>query len=181
MKREINLRTREFTVAREFYWPRVLITLGVVGMLAALVITFVLLYFHQVNLEAEVAALESHKIQLEQRVVPVRELEARIREITRTSEAYAALKEAAVPWSIYFNNMRGIAAEDNVTVNFLSTGEGGAVQIDGRASSMRWITAYVRLLNESEAYRDVTYHVMYLDKAAFDFTINAKIVPGRLE
>ena len=37
MKTEINLRTREFVIAREFYWPRLLATLAVIALVVFLV------------------------------------------------------------------------------------------------------------------------------------------------
>ena len=40
MKREINLRTREFTITREFYWPRLLTTLAVIALLVLICLLY---------------------------------------------------------------------------------------------------------------------------------------------
>ena len=162
MKQEINLRTREFTITREFYWPRLLITLAVIAAVVLLVGGSILVYIYRMQLETQNNYLTQESASLQARVIPLEEMEAKTRDLEKREKLAAELAGGQIPYSDYFKMIRRIARECAVETTSLGASGRERIRISGSGGSMSDILLFMQALeaaNEgSEAlYQQISY------------------------
>ena len=146
MKTEINLRPREFTIAREFYWPRVLATLAVIGLVALFLGGSIFIYLYQMQLAGENKNLIQEKTSLQTRVAPLEELEAKIIDLEKREKLATTLENGVHPWSSHFRMIYQVAQKNGLRVSSLSTATEKKVIIKGESASMRQIAFFMQAL-----------------------------------
>lgn len=162
MKTEINLRTREFTIAREFYLPRFLATLAVIGLLALVLGGTVFIFLYQMRLGVEYETLLQEKEALQVTVAPLEEIEARIRGLERREILMGSLESSLPPWSDSCRKIYRIAQENGPRVLVLNTGDEGMVNIEGESPSMRQAALFAQALEkDSEGSVAVNKYMIY--------------------
>lgn len=147
MKTEINLRTREFTIAREFYWPRLLATLALIGMLAIIVGGSVFVYLYQMQLAVENRNLDQEQLSLQQQVAPLEELEARIKDLEKRAAIVEEFEKKVQPWSGNFRMILNMAQGNGLQASYLSCSPEGLVRIRGESNSMRQVALFMQDLS----------------------------------
>ncbi len=178
MKTEINLRSKEFAIAKEFYWPRVLTTLTVIVLLATLAGGTLFLYLYEVNLESEISAMASKKDELEIKVKPVEQIEADIRSMKARSTLKIDLQKQVVPWSAYMAEIDAVAVAGGINIETLNCPTNGQVSIRGWSRSMRRVAAYTQELEELEFLQGVRFTNMNTSEDRINFDITAPILDG---
>jgi hypothetical protein len=180
MKTEINLRTREFTIAREFYWPRVLATLAVLGVFVLFLGGSVFIYLFKLQLGIENKNLYQEKIALELEIAPLNELEAKVINLEKRAILYGLLEKSVIPWSQNFNIIFHLADANGLRANVMFANAEGNVQIEGKSATMRQVSLFTQALaaeqNSSSALHKI---IAYNDKEnQFDYGVAVTIVPG---
>jgi Tfp pilus assembly protein PilN len=172
MKTEINLRTREFTITRELYWPRLLVTLAVIVLIALFLGGSIFIYLYQMQLAVEIRNLAQEKATLQTRVTPLEELETKIRAIEKRERLAQIFENAIHPWSDHFRMIYRIAGEYGLRVTSLSTTSEGKVIIKGESASMRQISLFMQaLVTEQGGGMAVHRHMRYPKNNQFDCEI----------
>ncbi|MFY9258282.1 MAG: hypothetical protein WAP05_06190 [Dethiobacteria bacterium] len=146
MKTEINLRTREFIIAREFYLPRFLATLAVIGLVVLVLGGTIFIYLYQVRLEVEHEALLQEKAALEATVAPLKEIEAKLKSLESRESLLKSLETGSPPWSVSFKKIYGIAQATGPRVAVLDTGDEELFTIEGESPSMRQVALFTQAL-----------------------------------
>ncbi len=157
MKSEINLRTREFTISREFYLPRFLATLAVIGLLAIILGGTVFILVYQMKLGIDHEALLQEKAALQATVAPLEEIEAKIRDLERRESLMGSLESSLPPWSLSFKKIYSIAGENGPSAKILDTGTEGLLRIEGESPSLRQIALFAQAL-EKDTEGSVAVH-----------------------
>ncbi|HPU00482.1 MAG: hypothetical protein GX866_02760 [Firmicutes bacterium] len=176
MKTEINLRTREFVIAREFYWPRLLATLAVIALVVFLVGGTLFLYLYQVQLSIENNNLAQERALLEQQVAPLAELEARLKALEERTAIAEELGKRAWLWSGDFRLILNLAHDRGLKLLHLSFFSDGKVRMRGESGSMRQVALFLQDLAREESYDSAVYRYMaYPRNDRFDFEIEVTI------
>ncbi len=175
IKREINLRTREFAVAREFYWPRVFVTLGVLALFALVAAGSFFVHLFQLNLKTELSFLESSKEQLEQRVAPIEQMELEIEQMKVRLNVDQSYLARLLPWSDYLSRVEGVAARGGITINSISCPDPEQISIRGTGRSMRGVVLFVENLEAQDFLAGTAYTVIALQHNVFSFDVNARM------
>lgn len=162
MKKDINLRTREFEITRGFYLPRFLSILAVVLLLALLVGGTLFVYLYQVKLNANHDALLSEKGELKIAVAPLDELEAQIGALVRIENLLKALQSDYPPWSASYRQIFSIAEATGPQVKALSAGSSGVITVDGDSPTMKQVALFTQALEgmpggKTALHRSITY------------------------
>jgi Tfp pilus assembly protein PilN len=172
MKTEINLRTREFTIAREFYWPRLLVTLAAIGLVVIIVGGSVFVYLYQMQLSVENRNLAQEQASLQQQVAPLEELEARLKELEKRAAIVEGFEEEIQPWSANFQLILNLALDNGLEATHLSASPEGEVLIKGRNGSMRQVALFVQdLAREMEGNIAVHRSMGYRQNEGFKFEV----------
>ncbi len=179
MKTEINLRTREFTITREFYLPRLLTTLAVVLLLALLLGGSLFVYLYGMQLEVDHNYLLQEKTALLNSVAPIEEIELKTADLEKREKLAQVLSEEILPWSAHFKTIKRIAEENSLGITSLAAAGGGGVQITGVSPSMRNITLFLQALaanmDSSEA---VCKYINYAGEGTFKYEIELLLTTG---
>ena len=179
MKKEINLRTREFAITREFYWPRLLATLAVIALLALLIGGSVFVYIYQMQLDVEKKYLMQEKASLQTSVAPVVELESKIAGLEKREKLAGLLLTDRAPWSEHFNTIRRIAGECGVHAASLRSSGGDRVRISGSSDTMRQISLFLQALEADERNSAAVYkHMTYTQDSQFNYEIELVLATG---
>lgn len=160
VKTEINLRTREFTITREFYWPRLLITLTVIAVAVLLLGGSLFVYLYQMQLEVENNYLSQEKSSLQARVEPVLEMEAKTRDLEEREKLAGALLKDIFPCSAHFRKINGIVQGYDLKATSLIASGKDRVRISGFSESMQQISLFMQALEEDEATGTAVYKYM---------------------
>lgn len=172
MKTEINLRTREFTIARELYWPRLLATLAVIVLVVILVGGSVIVYLYQMQLAVENKNLAQEQALLEKQAAPLDELEARIKDLEKRAALADEIEKKAQPWSDNFRLFLNLARDNDLQTSYLSASPEGMVVIRGVKGTMRQVAFFVQdLAREMEGAVAVHRYVGYRKDNKFDFEV----------
>lgn len=150
MKTEINLRTREFIITREFYWPRLLITLGVVALVAIFLGGSIFIYLYKMQLTLETKNLTQEKINLQARVAPLEELEIKINDLEKREKLADALMGETYPWSDHFRMIYHVAEANRLRATALMVVSDNMVLVRGESPSMRQIALLMQDLVEEQ-------------------------------
>ncbi len=179
MKKEINLRTREFTITREFYWPRLLTTLAVIALLVLIVGGSIFAYLYQMRLSVENNYLTQEKTSLQNRVAPIIEMENKIAGLEKREKLAGLLLTDRAPWSEHFNTIRRIAGECGVRTTSLSNADMNRIRITGFSDSMRQISIFMQALADDEKSSSAAYKFMTLTKdSGFNYEIELVLKTG---
>ncbi|HHW74493.1 MAG TPA: hypothetical protein GX744_04475 [Firmicutes bacterium] len=162
MKTAINLRTREFVIAREFYWPRLLITIAIILLIALFLSGSVSIYLYQAHLVVELERLVQDKNVLQSQVAPLEELEARISDLEDRKSLISDLESKLNHWSGPFGKVYEVASEYDFKLTSLSTASKGKLIIRGEGPTMRRIADFKQALveeqiGEAAVHRHMTY------------------------
>lgn len=179
MKTEINLRTREFTITREFYWPRLLTTLAVIALLVLILGGSVFVYLYQMQLSVENNYLTQERASLQNKVAPIVEMEGKIAGLEKREKLAGLLLTDRSPWSEHFNMIRRIAGECGVRTTSLSSAGADRVRITGFSDSMRQISIFLQALAADEKSSSAAYKFMTLTRdSGFNFEIELVLATG---
>ncbi len=146
MKNEINLRTREFTITREFYLPRLLVAIAVVFLVTLVLGGSIFIYLYQMQLAVEINNLAQERASLQALVNPLEELERKISDIEKRESLDEYFQSNAPPWSGCFKMIYRIAGENGVQITHLSTGSEGKVIIRGESVHIHYIPLFMQAL-----------------------------------
>ncbi len=177
MKTEINLRTREFVKSREFYWPRVIITLLTIVVLTTVIVGAVFAYLYHYSLHNELAYLTGRQDELQTRVAPIEQMEAEISAVQSRAALFEDLSQTVTIWSDYLQVIERTTglwtSADQITV----AGDGTTV-IKGRGRSMEGIAVYVQDLNRLDFVSRASFAYLNYEQGDFSFTLGATIITG---
>lgn len=183
MKTEINLRPREFIVSREFYWPRVLGTLGGLLVILVLVGGSVLLYLYQVNREAEIYLLRGNVGQLRVEVAPIAAMEEEIRSLKNRAQLKERLiGSTSFSWSGILQEIDDLAERDAIELDFLANSADGGIIIRGNGLTMRSVAAFLQDLSRLDYFHDVVHQFIALNTTnRFGFEAKANLTDRGLK
>ncbi|NMA92212.1 MAG: PilN domain-containing protein [Firmicutes bacterium] len=176
MKREIDLRTREFVASRELYWPR-LAVIAVVLLVA--VAGSVLLYLDLGRLQKELAYLSDRVEELRPMAVPVITMEEAIDRIGRRATLEKEFRGRITPWSSYLKEFKGAAGEA-VTITRVVASNGGKASISGRSEALHDVALYLESLKKQAYFKEVTLASINLEQqeGRLYFTLSATLITG---
>lgn len=146
MKNEINLRTREFTMARGFYLPRFLTIMAVILLLILVAGGGLFIHLSRVNLEADHQALIQEKEALQVAVAPLDALENQIRGLLNREGLLDRLLSDGPPWSALYRDILSTAVATGPQVKVLATGSGGLIGIEGDSPTMKQVALFTQAL-----------------------------------
>lgn len=173
MKTEINLRTREFVVSREFYWPRLAVTIAGVLLLFAAAVGSVLVYLHIYNLQHDLVYLAGRAEELKLKAAPVIELEQAINRVKQNAALEKELLKTVTPWSGYLREIKEAAGE-GVRVTQVAAPADGKVTITGQGATLKDIAVYIQSLKTLDFLSQVTIGYINLDQGErFGFALSA--------
>lgn len=181
MKREINLRTREFVVAREFYLPRVIITLVLLGALALLIVASIFIIMHIQNQESQITFLGARKQELTVKVDPVRELKDEIAVLEVRANLKISLSENLYLWADHYRQFHRLASQRDIFLTYRNANQAGELIIRGRSGRMAPVASYLQDLDGIEEISKIFYtYIIYDDnKDLFEFQFEAQVeAPG---
>lgn len=142
MKTEINLRTREFVIAREFYWPRLMITLALILLVVLILGGSIFVYLYQMRLEVESKTLAQDKVALQKEAAPLEELELKISDLEKREKLAHSLESELEGWSGDFEKIYRQAGKDELEISSLETTPEGRVIIRGESKRMQRIVRF---------------------------------------
>ncbi|HHX86758.1 MAG TPA: hypothetical protein GX693_01110 [Firmicutes bacterium] len=163
MKTEINLRTREFVVSREFYWPRLAVTVAGVVLLFAAAVGSVLIYIYVYNLKHELVYLAGREEELQIKAAPVIELEQAINRVKQDAVLEKELRQSITPWSAYLREIKEAAGE-GVRVTQVAASADGKMSITGQGATLRDIAVYIQSLKTLDYLSQVTIGYINLEQ-----------------
>lgn len=176
MKTAINLRTREFVIAREFYWPRLLITLAIILVVTLFLGGSVFVYLYRVHLEVETKDLLQDKAVLQKEVAPLKELEAKIGDLEKREKLGDALEEESITWSGLFETIYKLARANELQLTSITAAPEGNTNIRGESPSMRYIALFMQDLEEKQEGAAAVYRYMnYAKDGRFAFELELKM------
>ena len=179
MKTEINLRTREFTITQEFYWPRLLGTLAAILIVALILGGSVFVYLYQMQLDVEKNYLTQEKMSYEASVAPIVEMEGKIAGLEKREKLAGQLLTDRAPWSEHFSAIRRIAAENGVYASALNSSGGDRIRIRGYSDTMRQISLFLQALAADEISSAAIYKYMtYSKDSGFNYEIELILASG---
>lgn len=149
MKTEVNLRPVDFVRNREFYWPRVLLTIFPLLLIVLVGMAGFYLHLELDKLTAERDMLQREVTQKEETAAALKALQAETKAVADKEALIAALKEQQQPWSVYlqllFDNLPA-----GVELTNLAPGSAGEVSISGSGPDLETVDLYrQRLLKMS--------------------------------
>lgn len=177
MKTEINLRTREFVKSKEFYWPRVIVTLLALLLPAMIILSVLFAYLYRSNLQNELAYLAIRQDELRIRVAPLERMEAEIGAVQARATLLEDLSKELTPWSDYLRAIEQTAGE-RARLSQLAFAGDGTVMIAGRGRSMEDVAVYVQDLNRLEFVGEAAFAYLNYEQEGFAFTLGANIATG---
>lgn len=173
LKTEINLRTREFVISREFYWPRLAVTIAVILLLSATAVGVFLSYLYIYNLQNDLVYLSGRAEELKLKAAPVIELEQSIDQIKQKAALRQRLLETVTPWSDYLKRIKAAAGKEITVAQVAASGE-GKINITGQGATLRDIATYIQDLQDLDFLSQVTIGHISLEKEnRFGFVLNA--------
>ena len=179
MKTEINLRTREFAITREFYLPRLLTTLAAVLILALFLGGSVFVYLYRMQLEVEHNYLTQEKASLQANVAPIEEMELKTADLKKREKLAAELSKELVPWSARFWAIKRTADENSLTVTSLAAPGGGRIQVVGSSPSMRHTSLFMQALAANEENSGASYsYINYAGEGTYRYEIEVVLAAG---
>lgn len=177
MKTEINLRTREFVKSKEFYWPRVIVTLLAL-LLPAMIISGVLFAYHyRSNLQNELAYLAFRQDELRNKAAPLERMEAEIAAVQARASLLEDLSKDLIPWSGYLRTIEQ-AAREGTSISRVALAGDGTLVITGRGRTMEGAAIYVQDLNRLEFIGEAAFAYLNYEQEGFAFTLGANIATG---
>lgn len=181
MKTDINLRTREFEIARGFYLPRFLTIIAVILLLALLAGGTLAAHLYQMKLDTGHEALLQQKEELQVAVAPLDELEAQIRGLERLEGLIRALESDYPPWAASFRKIFSIARDTGPQVKGLAAGDDGIIAVEGNSSTMKDVARLTQALEgvpggKMALHRSITYPSG--DNPLFHYEIELFFVDG---
>lgn len=178
MKTEINLRTREFAVTREFYWPRLLRTLAVILLVVLFLGGSLFVYLYQMQLAVANNYLAQEKASLQARVAPVEEMEAKIRDLEQRESLSGNLLKDVISRSAYFRRINRIARDSNLRTSALEASGGGLIRVSGNSETMRQVALFMQALEAEENISSAVYKNMtFVEDDRIDYVLEL-LLPG---
>lgn len=161
MKTEVNLRTRKFVIAREFYWPRLMITLALVLLVTLLLGGSVFVHLYQMRLEVESKTLAQDKAALQKEAAPLEKLELKISDLEKREKLAHSLEGELEGWSGDFGKIYRQAGKDELQLSSLETTPEGRVIIRGESKRMQRIVSFEQNLARmgTAFYRFISFPV----------------------
>lgn len=178
MKTEINLRSKEFATAREFYWPRVFITLTILIFIITVLAGTVFIHLYQYNLSSDVSMLTSDRDDLLVKIKPVEKLERKVQAIKTRASLKRKFEAEVIPWSGYMTEIDNRAHAGEIIIEYLDCPPGGAITIRGWSRTMERVAAYTRELEEVDFLSGVRFNSMSAADNRVNFEIIAPIEDG---
>lgn len=179
MKTEINLRTREFVIAREFYWPRVIRIIVCILALTALAAGCIYLYFVNHILEKNMAYLEVRAEELKQKVIPLEEMEIEIQALQERAAIQEQLIERITPFSCYLEEIESAAVSGGLNLDSITIDSSGKAVLNGHGTTMEEIARYVQGLNRKPFISAAWYTGMRLESnGGYAFIVEASLIVG---
>ncbi len=178
MKTEINLRTREFVIAREFYWPRVAHLVSIILILAGLAAGMVYAQHLLETLAQNVAYLRVRTEELKQRVIPLQEMETEIEGMQARAAIRDQLLERITPFSRYLEEVEGTAVAAGMHLKSIEAKNTEKAVFHGYGRTMQEIALYIQALNEKPFVTGAEYTGMRLEGDGYSFVAEAFLVVG---
>lgn len=176
MKTAINLRTREFVIAREFYWPRLLITLAIILVVTLFLGGSVFVYLYRIHLEVETKDLLQEKRDLAIAVAPLEELEMKISDLEKREKLIHSLEEELITWSGPLEMIYAQAQKNDLALTSIAAAPEGKVSIRGESPAMRKIALFIEDLEEKQAGATANYrHMNYAQNKSFTFEVELQM------
>ncbi len=157
MKRQIDLRPREFVVAREFYFPRVLLIVAVILLVTAVAGGFGYLYVEKVETERELSRLTAEREEMQEQLEPLEEMERTLEEIEQRESLREEFEERRIAWSRYLTRILDVSGGETQVNQVSASREGGGVSLSGRSDSMEEVALFVQDLEDMEFLEGASY------------------------
>ena len=174
MKREINLRTREFVIAREFYWPRLVITLALVLLVLLLLGGSVFVHLYKMRLVVDATTLSQDKRVLQKQVAPLVELEAKIDDLEKREQLAHSLEGEHRAWSGDFGAFYRLAEKEGLQLTAVAAAPGEIIILQGESKLMRPIINFEQSLARQQD-GDASYRFIVFpsgDRFSFEIELN---------
>jgi len=175
VKREINLRPKEFVISREFYLPRLLLILGSLFLFLAVFGGAGFLYLYQLDMKSELSSLEGRERELEERLAPMKEMEQEIEMIQNRENFRDEFFEERVAWSSHLQEVYQVAGENNSSISRFNAPHPDEIVITGESESMQDVVELSYELDKLDFLTRVFYESFVSSDAGYDFTIEATL------
>ncbi len=160
MKKEINLRTKDYKLPQQIYFSRLVTGVIITMILLMLIVAVIFLNFYRNRLEYRAELLRETHRDLTVSFSPAEEMEREIELIKERIEFENSLRNREVCWTDYINDIK-ITADEMVDINLISGTTEGSIMIDGKAPNLEKIVVYTQLLEKLE----------YLDEVLFEYMV----------
>ncbi|MCD5401094.1 hypothetical protein LR013_00655 [candidate division NPL-UPA2 bacterium] len=153
---QVNLRPPEFAKAREFYLPRLLLTLAIILYLAALLSLGGYLHFTRQEVMFRLSAFRTEaRLYSHNEKIALEELQkiAELRERKKTLETLAA---AEYEWYPHLNLLFEKAGQE-IIIDSFSGEAGGSFALSVRMEELAMIVAYVTALENTGEFTGVAF------------------------
>ncbi len=179
MKTEINLRTREFAVNREFYWPRLLRALAVILLVVLFIGGSLFVYLYQMQLTVANNYLTQEKTSLQAKVAPVEEMEAMIRDLENRERLSGNLLKGVFSRAAYFGKINDIAKGSGLRTTSLESSNSELIRVSGNSETMRQVALFMQALEEEDIFGAAVYKNMtFVEDKRIDYVLELILSGG---
>lgn len=153
---KIDLRPPEFIKEREFYWPRLLMVVGIVFYGALLMSFFTYLGFWEGEEASKRSLLQGEYEQFCRERDRQEEEQALLMALGREKESLENLLARENKWHGYLENIFG-STRGEILIDGVKGDESGIFYLEGRARTLEGVAWYIDALQEERRFKDIKH------------------------